>query len=256
MDARESRFRNATDMVIRSSRTIGRRINLVKPFYLGDPDAPIPPLEDRLETILNPKSNGAYNCIDALCEAAKEYRPGEYPKKHLDWLNKSTLRLISNWIEPILRTPICNKLVTLVKDIHNYLTTPRSDFSMERHVRQLDKFRNLWSTRCCENSDAFYELTSQLLREREASAKAIPPRGKKTRGKAYGSYDKALRQDRNEVVAEMRRRKMAKKLSWNAVMGELHANSAYAARLRGKTDATWIRYAKSGFRDTSQVNPD
>ena len=37
---------------------------------------------------------------------------------------------------------------------------------------------------------------------------------------------------------------------------ELHANSAYAARLRGKTDATWIRYAKSGFRDTSQVNPD
>ena len=209
MDARESRFRNAVDQVIRSSRMIRDRIGLVKNFYLGDPDAPVPSRNKRLETILNPKANGACGCIDALCEAAKEYRPGEYPEKHLKCLHESTLRLINNDIEPILRTPVCNKLVTLVNDIHGYLTTPRTDFSMERHVKQLDKFRTQWSTRCCENSDAFYAKTSELLDARRKSAakkRAAKERKKDSRTSGKGPQTEFKRLQR-EIFAKFLERK-------------------------------------------------
>ena len=199
MDARESRFRNAADQVIRSSRMIRDRISLVKNFYLGDPDAPVPPVDERLESVLNPKSNGACGCIDALCEAAKEYRPGEYPEKHLKCLHESTLRLIVNDIEPILRTPVCNKLMTLVNDIHGYLTTPCADFRMENHVKQLDRFRTLWSTRCCENSDVFYVKTSELLdvrKKRAAKGRAAKERKKDSRTSGKGPQTEFKRQQR------------------------------------------------------------
>ncbi|MCQ2356456.1 MAG: hypothetical protein MJ014_05510, partial [Methanocorpusculum sp.] len=80
MDPREMRFRNAADEIIRSNRRSRDHIKSVKDFYLGDSNAPVPPVDDRLETILNPKCNGAYPCIEHLCTAVKEYRPGEYPE--------------------------------------------------------------------------------------------------------------------------------------------------------------------------------
>ena len=103
MDKREMRFRAAADQVIRSNRKIRDKIRAVKPFYLGDESVPVPPLKSRLETVLNPKGNGACKCLDLLCSAAKEYRPSEYPTDILDLLNKTTLDLIHNEIEPIQR---------------------------------------------------------------------------------------------------------------------------------------------------------
>lgn len=69
----------------------------------------------------------------------------------------------------------------------------------------------------------------------------------KKRGKFYGMKDETLHKIRAEVVAEMRRRKVKTGLSWTKIVQALRGNSAYTARLRGKTDETWIRYAKSGF---------
>ena len=69
------------------------------------------------------------------------------------------------------------------------------------------------------------------------------------RGRSYGEKDEALHEIRAQVVAEMRRRKKATNLSWPEIVTALRGNSAYVARLKGKTDETWIRYAKSGFRD-------
>lgn len=69
------------------------------------------------------------------------------------------------------------------------------------------------------------------------------------RGRSYGEKDEALHEIRAQVVAEMRRRKKASNLPWSEIVAALRGNSAYTARLRGKADTTWIRYAKSGFRD-------
>ena len=69
----------------------------------------------------------------------------------------------------------------------------------------------------------------------------------KKRGKFYGMKDETLHKIRAEVVAEMRRRKVKTDLSWPKIVQALRGNSAYTARLHGKTDETWIRYAKSGF---------
>ena len=167
MDPREMRFRNAADEIIRSNRKIRDHIKSVKDFYLGDSNAPVPPVDDRLETILNPKCNGAYPCIEHLCTAVKEYRPGEYPEKTLDLLHQTTLKLIHEEIEPIQRTQVCNMLVTLVKDIHSYLTTVRADFKLEDHCKTIEQFRKQWNQCCYKNSDAFYERTTALVNARK-----------------------------------------------------------------------------------------
>ena len=52
---------------------------------------------------------------------------------------------------------------------------------------------------------------------------------------------------RSRVIAEMRRRRKSTGLPWPRIVTALRNNSAYSARLRDKSDATWIRYAKSGF---------
>ena len=103
-------------------------------------------------------------------------------------------------------------------------------------------------------NERYPDITSYLLGEAEmascryhtlvvSAANLTRPK----RGRFYGERDKALHETRAQVVAEMRRRKRTTGLSWSQIVTLLRANSAYAARLRGKTDATWIRYAKSGF---------
>ena len=67
------------------------------------------------------------------------------------------------------------------------------------------------------------------------------------RGKSYGTKDETLHAVRAQVIAEMRRRKRSSSLSWTRIVASMRKESAYAARLRGKADPTWIRYAKSGF---------
>ena len=51
-DLREQRFRAAADEIIRSNRKIRDHIQSVRDFYLGNPDAPVPPVKSRLETVL------------------------------------------------------------------------------------------------------------------------------------------------------------------------------------------------------------
>ena len=68
---REQRFRAAADEIIRSNRKIRDHIRSVKDFYLGVPEAPVPPVKSRLETVLNPKCNGACPCFEHLTTAAK-----------------------------------------------------------------------------------------------------------------------------------------------------------------------------------------
>ena len=73
---------------------------------------------------------------------------------------------------------------------------------------------------------------------------ALPPRTKR-RGHRYGDHDPLLHEERTQVVAEMRRRKAVGKSSWTKIAASMRRDSAYSARMRGRTDATWIRYAKS-----------
>ena len=82
MDPREMRFRAAADEIIRSNRKIRDHIRSVKDFYLGVPGASLPPVDDRLETILNPKYNGACSCIEHFATAAKN-GTGYYDHKKL-----------------------------------------------------------------------------------------------------------------------------------------------------------------------------
>lgn len=179
IDKREMRFRNAADEILRSNRKLRDQIRAVRNFYLGDKSAPIPPIKARLETVLNSKSNGACKCLVDICEALKEYRPGEYPTPILDVLSKSTLSLIHDEIEPIQRTEICNKFITIIDDLHSYLRTENPTLSIELHAKNLDKFRSLWNNCCCKISDAFYNQTSKLLEAR----KAAKPRKKLSLGK-------------------------------------------------------------------------
>ena len=78
-----------------------------------------------------------------------------------------------------------------------------------------------------------------------ATLEAEPPK-KPRRGRFYGTRDDLLHKERAEVVAAIRRKHESTGLSWPKCVS-LVRQSAYAARMRGKTDATWTRYAKSGF---------
>ena len=73
-----------------------------------------------------------------------------------------------------------------------------------------------------------------------------PKPGKTRKGRSYGDRDAALHRERAEIVAAIRRKREATGLSWPRCV-RLVRQSAYAARMRGRTDATWVRYAKSGF---------
>lgn len=70
---------------------------------------------------------------------------------------------------------------------------------------------------------------------------------KNRRGRTFGDCNPTLHKERKEVVAEMRRRKIATQNAWTKIAADMRRNSSYSARMRGRTDATWIRYAKSGF---------
>ena len=102
-------------------------------------------------------------------------------------------------------------------------------------------------------NERYPDLGSHLLSEVEMASRryhalimsaAKPPR---KRGRSYGEQDETLHEIRAQVIAEIRRRKKSTRLSWPKIVRALRGNSAYSARMRGKTDATWIRYAKSGF---------
>ena len=244
MDPREMRFRAAADEIIRSNRKIRDHIRSVKDFYLGNSNAPIPPIQNRLETILNPKCNGACPCFERLTVAAKEYRPGEYPVHVLDLLHKTTLDLIHNEIEPIQRTQVCNRLVTLVEDLHGYLSTPAADFKLETHCSQLDKFRTQWSQCCCKNSDAFYERTSAILAARENPAKNPPPEPsqKKRKQADWRKDDPSVlkrREDTKRVLAEIRNRHKATGRSYAKIIDEMKRSPVWGARMRHMGAASW-----------------
>ena len=98
-----------------------------------------------------------------------------------------------------------------------------------------------------QEQDLFDAICTANAKLATLSAADLPRTRPKKRGKSYGTKDETLHKVRAEVVAEMRRRRKATGLPWTRIAALLRGNSAYSARLRGKTDATWIRYAKSGF---------
>ena len=116
-------------------------------------------------------------------------------------------------------------------------------------ARIADRFSLL--TRLCLRA-AFSEIGHHILtntRDKPLRVEIVNARKPNRRGRSYGEKDEALHEIRTQVIAEMRRRKKSSNLSWPEIVTALRGNSAYVARLRGKTDETWIRYAKSGFRD-------
>ena len=208
MDNREMRFRAAADEVIRSNRRIRDHIRSVKDFYLGDADAPVPSVDNRLETILNPKYNGACPCIEHLATAAKEYRPGEYPNTILELLRKTTLELIHDEVEPIQRTQVCNMFVTLVKDIYDYLTAAKANFRIEEHCKEIEQFRKQWNQCCYKNSDAFYEKTTSLVDARKKAKKKS-----KTRCRGKGPQTDFKRRQRDIFLKFLERKPVTPSVS-------------------------------------------
>jgi len=69
----------------------------------------------------------------------------------------------------------------------------------------------------------------------------------KCRGRNWGERDETLHKVRAEVVAAIRGKKKKTGLSWTKCVALLRGNSAYVARMRGKSDSSWIRYAKGEF---------
>ena len=253
MDQREVRFRNAADGIIRSNRKLRDRIQAVKDFYLGASNAPVPPIKNRLEMILNPKCNGACPCFERLTIAAKEYRPGEYPTKVLDLLHTTTLDLIHNEIEPIQRTTVCNMLVTLVEDLHGHLSTSAADFKLEDHCLRLDKFRRQWSQCCCKNSDAFYERTSELVKQRETPVEnsLSKPSRKNRKQVDWRKDDPAVlkrRDDTKRVLAEIRNRHNTTGRSYTKIIDEMKRSSVWGARMRHMSAPSWRAKAISRQR--------
>lgn len=240
-----SRFRAAVAEIIRHNRRIRDAVRKVSPFYSGDPNAEEPPRKMRLEELLDPKRNSACRALVELGEALKAYPRGTCPPEPLHLMLGSTLSLIQDELEPLLRCREFNVSATVFTDFYNYLLTPNTMTTDEEHAHNIDEHIARLQRRFCQNSDAGYLFTTQMLERRKKTGR-IPPR-KKCRGKHYGERDTTLHAVRAQVVAEMRRRKSSSGLSWTKIIAELRRNSAYAARVRGKADATWIRYAKSGF---------
>jgi len=90
-------------------------------------------------------------------------------------------------------------------------------------------------------------ITAICAFSREILAQSTQKKPPKRRGHFHGKKNPRLHKDRAEVVAEIRKRKTKRHQSWAKVVAEMRINSSYVARMRGKSDATWIRYAKSGF---------
>ena len=94
---------------------------------------------------------------------------------------------------------------------------------------------------------AAIKANQYLLQLRQVPAALLRPLMRQKRGRFHGERDKSLHAVRAQVIAEMRRRRKSTELSWPKIVTALRNSSAYSARMRGKSDATWIRYAKSGF---------
>ena len=107
--------------------------------------------------------------------------------------------------------------------------------------------RGLWRRFAYGLLFAALKANQCLLKLRQMPAALLRPLVRRKRGRCRGERDKTLHAVRAQVVAEMRRRRKSTGLSWPKIVTALRNNSAYSARLRGKSDATWIRYAKSGF---------
>jgi len=197
-EPREVRFRNAVSAMIRHNRRIRDNIRKVTPFYQGDGSTPVPASKYRIETLINPKRNGACNLLEEFGEACKAYRRGECPHDPLHRLQGSTMSLVEDELEPAFRHKALHISVTVVTDFYNYLLTPNTRTTDEEHARNIDEHVARLQRRFCQNADAFYDRTSELMSRRHSphfmkcgpSTPARNPRkgsglhGKRTRAKA------------------------------------------------------------------------
>lgn len=178
---------------------------------------------------LDPTINQAQRYIHAACEAVVLYPQGAFPLDFADAAVTTTRTLLSK----------CRR---------------RYGASIVKPMEQaFNSWFNLWhyAGAPLHPPEIFVK---KVFRSEQALIQSICDANVKIaakkparRGRCYGEKDKALHAIRAQVVAEIRRRKTALKLSWPKVVDQMRRDSAYAARMRGKASATWIRYAKSGF---------
>jgi len=194
----------------------------------------------------NTKNNAGYKLTDFF-DILKAFPYGNVPGEVTDEVVGSTDALLKKMREKYGRSEaVLGELISVgqafrdskrIWRIRNPIANrdppvyeARLDEALHRILRALD--------------DLNYELN--LLTFKPPASVAETAKGHR-RGRAYGDCDPTLHKERKEVVAEMRRRKIATRMAWTKIVAEMRHNSSYSARMRGRTDATWIRYAKSGF---------
>ena len=75
----EKQFRDAIDRCIRTARKVRDQILKAAPFYLPDSTVKPPPIEERIEAVVNPHQAGHCADLENLAKATKHFRPGKYP---------------------------------------------------------------------------------------------------------------------------------------------------------------------------------
>jgi len=197
-----SRLREVVAKMICHNRRIRDQIEIVKPFYQGDITAPVPTHEQRIENLLNTKLNGANRYLVEFGEACSAYLPGELPNDVLDSLRDSTISLIVNVLQPLYATVALNVSVTVVSDMINFLKTSDPRLSRKEYLRKLDKHIERLIRRFCQNSDAFYDRTNDLIAARRAARNTTKRKSEEREArkgsKLRGTRTRAMAKQMNE----------------------------------------------------------
>lgn len=191
-EPRDERFCKAARALVAHNIELCDQAREVSPFYQGNCACDVPVRERRIETLLNPKRNGAANLLEEFGEACKLYRRGEYPHEPLHILTNSILSLIEDVLEPIYRHQALNVSATVVSDFYNYLITPNTCTSDADHVRKIDEFITRLQKRFCQNADAFYNRTSSLLERYRPKPRRSTRKGSGRHGTLSRTQDQQL----------------------------------------------------------------
>lgn len=148
--------------LIRLIRRLREKVRMVKPFYLGNFDAPVPPRELQLEILIDTRRNGAELRLFRFCQAARGFDCGDYPKGVFDSALRSSLQLVSE-IEEVCRAPELNRTYAAIQTFYNYLTCPLKMIPRRSHVLVIGHHFRQLCARFAADSDIFYNVTSRRL---------------------------------------------------------------------------------------------
>ena len=185
---------------------------------------------------LDPTLNGANVLIHRASECIIGYKQGAFPIQEVTQFYITTLQLLE----------LCRKRygIAIVKPMEQAFCTY---FSLWHYEGEPLHPPELFAKKLFEAEE---KLVSAICTANVKIATLdVKPRTtpKPRKGRRLGERDETLHKVRAEVVAAIRRKHESGGLSWPKSVKSIRLNSAYTARMRGKSDATWIRYAKSGF---------